>query len=229
MTPLVLIPGYMLDETLWDDVLPLLGTDRPIIHGSLREGATVDEMARRMLAACPPRFALAGFSMGGYIAREMARLAPQRVQSLILIATSARPDSQTTREQRAKAALNTPPGPFRGLSNGAIVTSLHPDRAGDAQLIARVRAMGERLGREVFLRQSLLERGDMERLGEIACPTLVIAAAQDQLRSPVQAEELRDGIPGARLEVVKRSGHLIPLEQPAALAQLMRNWLDASA
>lgn len=222
MTPLVLIPGYMLDETLWDDVLPLLGADTPIVHGSLREGATVEEMARHILAACPPVFTLAGFSMGGYIAREMARLAPQRVQSLILIATSARPDSQSTREQRAKAALNTPPGPFRGLSKGAIVTSLHPDRARDEALITRVRAMGERLGREVFLRQSLLERGDVERLGAIACPTLVVAAAQDQLRSADQAEELRDGIPGAVLEIVQGSGHLIPLEQPAALAALMR-------
>lgn len=229
MTPLVLVPGYMLDETLWDDVLPLLGMQRPVVHSSLREGATVDEMARHILAACPPHFALAGFSMGGYIAREIARLAPQRVQSLILIATSGRPDSQSTREQRAKAALNTPAGPFRGLSKGAIVTSLHPDSAGNEALIARVRAMGERLGREVFLRQSLLERGDMDRLGEISCPTLLIAAAQDQLRSPVQAEELRDGIPGARLEVIERSGHLIPLEQPAALAQLMRAWLDANA
>ena len=222
MTPLLLIPGYMLDETLWDDVLPLLGADTPFFHGSLREGTTVEEMARRILQASPPRFVLAGFSMGGYIAREMARLAPQRVQSLILIATSARPDSQATREQRAKAALNTPPGPFRGLSRGAIATSLHPDRAGDAALIGRVRAMGERLGPEVFLRQSLLERGDLERLGEIGCPTLVVAAAQDQLRSLAQAEELRDGIPGARLEVVERSGHLIPLEQPAVLAGLMR-------
>lgn len=222
MTPLVLIPGYMLDETLWDEVLPLLAADHPIIQGSLREGGTVEEMARHVLDACPPRFVLAGFSMGGYIAREMARLAPQRVESLILIATSARRDSQATREQRAKAALATPPGPFRGLSKGAIVTSLHPALAGNAGLIARVRAMGERLGRDVFLRQSLLERGDLERLGEIACPTLVVAAAQDQLRSPDQAVELRDGIPGAVLEVVEDSGHLIPLEQPGALAALMR-------
>lgn len=222
MTPLVLIPGYMLDETLWDDVLPLLGTEWPVMHGSLRDGATVGEMARLILADCPPRFALAGFSMGGYIAREIARLAPERVQSLILIATSGRPDSRTTREQRAKAALNTPPGPFRGLSKGAIVTSLHPDRANDAQLIARVRAMGERLGRDVFLRQSLLERGDLDRLGEIACPTLVVAAAQDRLRSQEEARELRDGVPGAQLAVVEHSGHLIPLEQPAALADLMR-------
>ncbi|KQV78417.1 alpha/beta hydrolase [Massilia sp. Root351] len=228
MTPLLLIPGYMLDETLWDDVLPLLGVDRPIIHGSLREGGAVEEMARRILAASPPRLVLAGFSMGGYIAREIARLAPERVQSLILVATSSRPDSQATREQRAKAARNTPQGPFRGLSKGAIVTSLHPDQAGNAALVERVRAMGARLGRDVFLRQSLLERGDMERLGAIACPTLVIAAAQDQLRSLAEAEELRDGIPAARLQVVERSGHLIPLEQPAALAQLMLDWLQSS-
>ncbi|CAN7488469.1 alpha/beta hydrolase [Pseudoduganella sp. LjRoot289] len=220
MMPMVLVPGYMLDETLWDDVLPLLPAV-PVVHGSLREGGTVEDMARHILAACPPRFVLAGFSMGGYIAREMARLAPARVQSLVLISTSSRPDTAQQREQRAKAALNTPVGPFRGLSRGAIVTSLHPGHASKEALIARVRAMGSGLGREVFIRQSLLERGDTARLGEIACPTLVIAAAQDQMRSRAEAEELREGIPGATLAVVEDSGHLIPLEQPAALAALI--------
>lgn len=220
MTPLVLIPGYMLDETLWDDVLPLL-PPAPVIHGSLREGDTVEAMARHILAACPLRFVLAGFSMGGYVAREIARLAPERVASLALISTSSRPDTPQQREQRAKAALNTPVGPFRGLSRGAIVTSLHPHNAGNEALIARVRAMGAGLGREAFIRQSLLERGDTERLGGIDCPTLVVAAAQDQMRSRAEAEELRDGIPGATLEVVEDSGHLIPLEQPAALAALI--------
>ena len=225
MTPLVLIPGYMLDETLWDDVLPFLPA-APIVHGSLREGATVADMAHHILAACPPRFVLAGFSMGGYIAREIARMAPGQVQSLVLISTSSRPDTPLQREQRAKAALSTPVGPFRGLSPGAIATSLHPGHAGDAALIARVRAMGAALGREVFIRQSLLERGDAQRLGGIASPTLIIAAAQDRMRTPVEAEELRDGIPGARLEVIEDSGHLIPLEQPAALAALLCQVMD---
>jgi pimeloyl-ACP methyl ester carboxylesterase len=225
--PLVLIPGYMLDETLWDDLLPPLQWPAPLIHGSLREGDTVQEMAHHILAGCPPHFVLLGFSMGGYIAREIARLAPERAQSLVLIATSSRPDTATQREQRAKAARNTPVGPFRGLSRGAIVTSLHPSHAGDEGLIARVRAMGAGLGRDVFLRQSLLERGDRDRLDAIASPTLVIAAAQDQMRSRAEAEELCDGISGATLEVIEDSGHLIPLEQPAALGAAIGRWLRA--
>src|SRR6202008_3661185 len=117
-----------------------------------------------------------------YVAREMVRLAPQRVLSLALVATSSRADLPLQVEQRSKAARATPLGPFRGLGRAAIAQSLHPDHAANEALVAQVRAMGERLGREVFVRQSLIVRdADTRRLASIQCPTLVVAAAQDQL------------------------------------------------
>ena len=222
MTPLVLIPGYMLDDALWDGMLPFLPAELPLHFASLAEGDSIAAMAQAVLAKCPPRFTLLGFSMGGYAAREIVRLAPGRVQSLALVATSSRADLPLQAEQRGRAARATPLGPFRGLGRAAIAQSLHPDNAANETLVAQVRAMGERLGREVFVRQSLIVRdADTSRLSGIGCPTMVVAAAQDQLRSPEEARELADGIPGARLVTVPDSGHLIPLEQPQALASAL--------
>lgn len=222
MTPLVLIPGYMLDDALWDGMLPCMPPELPLHFASLAEGDSISAMAQAVLAQCPPQFTLLGFSMGGYVAREVVRLAPHRVQSLALVATSSRADTPLLAEQRGKAALATPLGPFRGLGRAAVAQSLRPDNAGNEALVAQVRAMGERLGREVFIRQSLIVRqADTARLADITCPTLVVHGAEDQLRSIDEARELADGIPGARLEIVPHAGHLVPLEQPAALAKLL--------
>jgi pimeloyl-ACP methyl ester carboxylesterase len=222
MTPLVLIPGYMLDDALWDGMLPFLPPELPLHFASLAEGDSIAAMAQAILSRCPPQFSLLGFSMGGYVAREIVRIAPDRVQSLALVATSSRADLPLQVEQRGKAARATPLGPFRGLGRAAIAQSLHPENAANETLVAQVRAMGERLGREVFVRQSLIVRdADTSRLSGIGCPTLVVAAAEDQLRSPQEARELADGIPGARLATVPNSGHLIPLEQPQALANAL--------
>ena len=222
MTPLVLIPGYMLDDALWDGMLPFLPPELPLHFASLAEGDSIAAMAQAIVSRCPPQFSLLGFSMGGYVAREIVRIAPGRVQSLALVATSSRADLPLQVEQRSKAARATPFGPFRGLGRAAIAQSLHPDNASNEALVAQVRAMGERLGREVFVRQSLIVRdADTSQLSGIGCPTLVVAAAEDQLRSPEEARELADGIPGARLAIVPNAGHLIPLEQPQALARLL--------
>lgn len=219
MMPLVLIPGYMLDDALWDGMLPFVPPDLPLHFASLAEGDSIAAMAQAVLAKCPQQFSLLGFSMGGYVAREIVRLAPERVQSLALVATSSRADSPLQVEQRSKAARAAPLGPFRGLGRTAIAQSLRPDNANNEALVAQVRAMGERLGRDVFVRQSLIVRGaDTDRLADIRCPTLVVAGAEDLLRSPDEARELADGIPGAQLAVIPHAGHLIPLEQPQALA-----------
>lgn len=226
-TDLVLIPGFMLDETLWRELEPQLSALGPVIHADLRAGETIAAMADHILASCPPRFVLLGFSLGGYVAREIARRVPQRVIALILIATSAQPDGPE-HAQRKRAAQATSAAGFRGMSRAALAASLHPRLATDDALIERLRLMNVRLGHEVFVRQSTLDRGDdRQRLQDIACPTLVIAAADDRLRRPEEARELADGIPGATLVVIEDSGHMIPIEQPEALAAAVTCWLAA--
>jgi pimeloyl-ACP methyl ester carboxylesterase len=223
---IVLLPGFMLDDGLWDDMAPLLQPIGPIHYGDLSQNDTIAGMARHVLASAPARFVLVGFSMGGYVAREMARLAPDRVTALVLVATSGRADTPSHARRKGAATERISQGGFRGMSRAAIARAFHPSRAADSALIEHVQAMGNRLGGEVFIRQSTLRRLDeADRLGEITCPTLVIAAAQDALRSVAEAEELQRGIPGATMRIVEGSGHMIPIEAPRELAALIMGWL----
>lgn len=224
---ILLVPGYMADEALWDDVLAPLARFGPVTHADLRHDSSIEAMAARALACAPARFILVGFSMGGYVAREMARLAPERVRALVLIATSTRADTPALRQSRGtvgKAAVSVA---FSGLSKTAIATSLHPKQAGNEALVERVRAMGVRLGGEVFRRQSAIVRtDDRGRLHEIRCPTLIVAAGQDRLRSREESEEMHAGLPGSELAVIEDSGHMVPIEAPQALLAILEPWLE---
>ncbi|MCM2454837.1 alpha/beta hydrolase [Rhizobium sp. CG4] len=224
---MLLIPGFMLDADLWRDVTPGLGEFGPFVHADLFEDGAIKDMASRVLAQAPETFILVGFSMGGYVAREIVRQAPERVKALVLIATSARGDTEVQR-QRKEAVANKPDSvSFKGLSTAAVASSLHPDNAGRQDLIARIQAMGQRLGSDVFRRQSLLERVDESHLlADISCPCLILAGEQDKLRSRTEAEELHEGISGSSLQVIEKTGHMIPLEAPDELVTVMRQWLD---
>jgi pimeloyl-ACP methyl ester carboxylesterase len=223
---IVLLPGFMLDHALWDDMAEALGRIGTLHFGDLRFGHSVEEMAEQVLDAAPARFVLIGFSMGGYVAREMVRMAPDRVSALLLVGTSSRADKAERAERKAEAVKRVGEGVFRGISRGAAAAALHPDRAGDSVMVERIRAMGIRMGGEAFVRQLQINRAsDTDRLGQIHCRTLVVAAAQDGLRTLAEATELRDRIPGATMQVIEGSGHMMPLEVPERLTQIIREWL----
>jgi len=223
--PLVLLPGFMLDETLWDEVVPLLQWKAPVHRLPLGPGTTTDEIARSVARAAPERFVLVGFSLGGYIARKVAELFPERVAALVLVASSLESDTPERAKAKQDAIRALDPSTFRGLSMGAIAQSLHPDRRGDRELVARIREMGRRLGYEAMVVQSGLRRDDIAA-ATLTCPTLVIGADQDALRSVEETKELAAAIPGAMLEMTRHSGHMLPLEQPHALAAIVEAWLD---
>lgn len=224
---MLLIPGFMLDADLWRDVTPEIGEFGPFVHADLFQDGTIKDMASRVLAQAPETFILVGFSMGGYVAREIVRQAPERVKALVLIATSARGDTEVQRQRKEAVAHKPDSVSFKGLSTAAVASSLHPDNAGRQDLIARIQAMGQRLGSDVFRRQSLLERVDERHLlADISCPCLILAGEQDKLRSRAEAEELHEGISGSSLQVIEKTGHMIPLEAPDELVTAMRQWLD---
>jgi pimeloyl-ACP methyl ester carboxylesterase len=227
---ILLVPGFMADETLWSDMTAALTRFGPIAYADLRHDTSVESMAQRVLATAPPTFLLVGFSMGGYVARAIARQAPERVRALVLIATSTRGDTATLRQRKGAVGNAAPSIAFSGLSRTAVATSLHPKQKGNSEMIERVRAMGTRLGGDVFRRQSMLDRpGDLDRSGEIRCPTLVVAAAKDQLRSLDETREMAEAIPGATLTVIEDTGHMIPIEAPQRLLDVIVPWLAAHA
>jgi pimeloyl-ACP methyl ester carboxylesterase len=220
----VLIPGFMLDRALWSDIEPRLIHAGPLFHADTSVGNSIEEIAQQTLRHAPDRFSLIGFSMGGYIAREIARIAPERVSRLVLIATSSRGDTEQ-QTLRKLEAVSADPSTFAGVSRKSIRQSLAPQREHDSALIEHIQAMSMRLGGETFHRQALMRReGDTRRLAEIGCPTLIIAGAHDRLRHMEEARELHMGIPDSQLAVLD-AGHMIPLEAPDALANILQDFL----
>ena len=218
----------MADRALWTAFEAEMQDFVPIVHADLGLDDSIEAMARRAVADAPQSFVLVGFSMGGYVAREIARSAPERVRALVLIATSSRADTPEQARRKAAAAKMLQQ-PFKGLSKSSIAASVHPSRTGDSELVSRIRDMGIRLGRDVFLRQAgLIRTSDFDRLGEIRCPTLIVAGEQDSIRSLDEAIELKTGIQNSKLEVVRAAGHMIPMEQPSAVASLIKAWLHCT-
>ena len=215
--PLVLIPGFMLDASMWDDLAPLLSDHYRLLHADPTNPNSIAEYAAMTLSSAPPKFVLVGFSMGGYVAREMVRMSSDRVSGMILIATSAREGKRTATPSSDCPNIKSPR--FNGLSRAAIRKSLGPEREDDDALVERLRVAGVRLGGDTYLRQSaFLRESDLDRLNEISCPTLVIAGKHDKLRSFDEAQELGSGIPNAELQVLE-AGHMVPLEVPGPLAR----------
>lgn len=225
--PLVLIPGFMLDTTLWDEFAPHFTGNRTVIRMNLAPGETLAEIAHNITQALPERFILAGFSLGGYVARSIVEQFPQRVAGLMLIATSLREDSIAQREQKRQAVSLALSTEFKGLSSGAIAKSLGPEKADDRALIKKIREMGKNLGAAAFQIQSGLVR-DHITVKPITCPTLVIAGRQDGLRTLAETQEIVALIKNSELKIIEDSGHLIPLEQPDLLAKIAISWLERS-
>ena len=232
--PLLLLPGLLCDARLWRDVMAGLGGLASCQVAETAQDDSLAAMATRALAAMPPRFAMAGLSMGGYLAFEIMRQAPERVSRLALFDTSARPDTPfQARRRRGLIALvgsgQFHGGQFRGVTPRLLPRLLHPAHL-HGPLAGEVMAMAERLGRQAFLRQqaAILGRPDSRPLlPRLALPCLVAVGEADAMTPPALAEEIAAGIPGARLEVIPGCGHLPPLEAPEAVTALLREWLLA--
>jgi pimeloyl-ACP methyl ester carboxylesterase len=228
---LLLLPGLLCDARLWRDQIAALAGDCRCVVADLTHDDTLPAMADRALAAVGDagRIAVAGLSMGGYVAFEIMRRAPGRVARLALMDTSARPDTEEqSRRRRALLALSES-GMFRGVTPRLLPQLLHPRNLG-TPLGAEVTAMAERIGRSAFHRQqrAILKRPDSRPgLAAIAVPTMVVVGEADALTPPALAEEIAAAIPGATLHRVADAGHLPPMEEPDAVTGLMRDWLTA--
>jgi pimeloyl-ACP methyl ester carboxylesterase len=224
---LVLLPGTMCDARLWADMVPLLAPHATLHHGDLTLDETIAAITRRLLADVPEKFHLCGFSMGGYVAREIALTAPDRVQTLVLVNTSSAGITTDAMVRRHDMARLLEGRPFPGLTRANLRKSVHPARADDTTLLERIQEMAVSLGGEVFARQLRLPRGDgRESLARIGCPALVVAARDDKLRTLDESRTLADGIPGARLEIIEECGHMTPFERPDVLAKLLIDWIS---
>jgi len=223
---ILLIPGFMCDHRLWDDMVPELSLFGNVHFGDLSEGETIQEMAELVLINAPETFILIGFSMGGYVAREIYKLAPNKVNLLALLNTSARGSNDKDRARSKKTINVIKNRMFRGLSATSLKQAFHPNRENDTIIFSRVQAMAADLGKDVFMRQIRLDREcGILSLRKILCPTLILTSDNDRLRSIEESHELAREIPNARLQLIDKCGHMTPIEKPKHLTEVLLNWI----
>lgn len=232
MTPIVFVPGLLCSAELFAPQIAALWPYGPVTVASTLEGATIGEMAAAILASAPPRFALIGLSMGGYIALEIMRQAPERVAKLALLDTSARADTAEETEQRRGLVAAANGGDFSGLLANVMTSILHPAHQDDAALRAINVRMGLTVGLDGLARQEKAMSARIDSrpgLAAIAVSTLVLVGDSDPLTPPFLSEEIAAAIPGARLVIVPRCGHGSTLEQPEIVNRCLIEWLEGRA
>ncbi len=228
MTPIVLVPGLLCSAEVFAPQAAALWPYGPVTIASTLKGETIPEMASAILAAAPPRFALGGISMGGYICLEIMRQAPDRVIKLALIDTSARPDTPEQIPQRRALVAQARNGNFEALLAQVLGGILHPAHQNDKALREINVRMGLTVGVDGLARQTeaVIARIDSRPyLAAISVPTLILVGDRDLLAPPDRSEEMAAAIPGARLVVVPECGHGSTLEQPEAVNRALIEWI----
>jgi pimeloyl-ACP methyl ester carboxylesterase len=224
---LLLLPGLLNDAELWRDQIAGLADVAHCRVADLTHGESLRELARQVLAEAEPTFALAGFSMGGYVAQEIARIAPGRIERLALIDTAIRADTpERAAQRRAVNAAASGEGAFLGVADRLMASYVDASRLDDKDLTGRIQAMTQRLGREVFLRQNGLPREDgAAALRALRCPIVIICGEHDAITPLAGQHEMAHAIGCTHMVVIPDAGHMTPMEAPHAVNAALRRWL----
>ncbi len=229
-TKLVLVPGLLCTAALWAPQIAALSDIADCTVANHGRHRTMKGIARSILAAAPKRFALAGLSMGGYIAYEILRQAPERVERLALLDTGSRADTPERTASRRDLLASARRRGVRWAQEFLMPVLIHKARLSDKPLVDTILQMAVDTGLEAFDRQeaALIGRPDSRPLlPSIRCRTLVIVGQEDALTPVEMAREIAKGIPGAKLKIIPNCGHLSTLEQPKAVNRALRAWLTA--
>ena len=228
--PIVLIPGLLASPRMYAPQVPQLWRTGPVMIADHTRDDGMSGIARRILDAAPARFALVGLSMGGYIAFEILRQAPERIAKVALLDTSARADApEQTAMRRAQMTLASQ-GRLAEVVEQQFPRLVQRARRADVELRQLFDLMAQEVGAAGFIRQqtAILGRADSRAtLGSIRCPALVLVGEGDELTPPELAAEIAAGIPGARLTTVPQCGHMSTLEQPDEVTRALLEWLEA--
>lgn len=224
---LVLVPGLNNTAEVFGGVLATLP---PQVRGLAVDNpslTTVEAIAEALLPQLPPRFWLAGFSFGGYVALALLQAVPERVQGLAMVCTAPFADTPAQAARREEVLRVVEQGRYFQFVDSQAGNTVHPQHLGDAALMARRRAMVRRYGPERYAAhvRATQARPDRMHLLDGRHPVLVVGASHDALFPPEGLHSWTDRIPGARLQQIDGSGHLLPMEQPAALAGALAEWI----
>ena len=226
MTPVVLIPGMMCDARMWGGIDRDLGP--PVIHHIPSEADSMSALATLFLAKAPSRFALAGLSMGGILAMDILRQAPDRVTRLALLDTNPRAETAVAQARRGPQIKRAQTGDLEGVMRQDMKPNYLAPGPNKAAILDLCMEMALALGPEVFARQSraLRDRPDQQAtLAAFTGPALVLMGAEDRLCPLDRHQLMHDLMPQSRLHIIPGAAHLPPLEQPDATARALRDWL----
>lgn len=232
--PLLAIPGLMNDARVWKPQTDALSGEREVRVGDSTQYDTIRDIATRVLANAPEgRFALAGFSLGGYVALEIVRQARERVAALALVDTGPRADTPeaTAMRHAMLAAVSANAANFDAVAKSFLPRVVHSSRVDDAAVIDVFLAMARDVGIDGFVRQQHAAMGrqdSRQTLATIQCPTVVVCGRDDQITPLELSEEMASTVPGARLVVIERCGHMSTLERPDEVTAALAAWLAAA-
>lgn len=231
-TPLLLLPGLMNDERVWRSIREALPASRHVVVAKTHLHDNVADIAAAAHALMPPGpFAVAGFSLGGYVAFEVCRQVPERIVGIALLDTGARADTDESRQNRQNmiSSMDSGKASFGQVAGGFAQRLLHPDHLKDAAMLDLLGDMARTAGREGFVRQqtAAMNRPDSrDTLRTLNVPALVLCGQQDQVTPPALSEEMARLLPGeVELVVVPHSGHMSTLEQPALVTEAFTRWI----
>jgi pimeloyl-ACP methyl ester carboxylesterase len=226
--PLVLLPGMMCDARLYGAQIAAFSHERTIMITPQTGRDTVAAIAADVLDAAPPKFALAGLSMGGIVAMEVMRQAPKRITRLALLDTNPKAEPQAVADMREPQIAKAQSGALQALMRDEMMPHFLTEGPNTAQILDLCMVMAETLGPDVFVDQSraLQTRPDQqETLRQVKVPALILCGEDDRL-CPLHRHEVMHGlIPGSTLTVIKGAGHLPTLEQPDATNDALVHWL----
>ena len=228
-TKVMFLPGLLNDASLFEEQITALSTQASVGVADLTRAETIADMANEAIKEAPEgRFVLVGLSMGGYVAFEIMRRVPERICSLILLDTSARPETPESSATR-RALMNLAEIDLDMVIEQLLPKLSHPERVSLPAVRGVIQSMAASLGKEVFIRQqkAIIDRPDSRpTLAKITCPTLVICGREDLITPPEMAEEIAAGIKHAQLKIIEQCGHLSTLDQPEAVGKLICSWIS---
>jgi pimeloyl-ACP methyl ester carboxylesterase len=231
MNPVLLLPGLMNDGRVWQPVLDAFGKNRECVVVPTHSAVGVEAIAASTIAKMPSGpFAVAGFSLGGFVAFEVCRRAIDRVSGVALLSTNARAETSEGRARRQQMidSVRGAAGSFRAAAESFLPLLMHPSRTGDSAVIALLGDMARDVGSDGFVQQqqTAMDRPDsLETLKMLHVPAMVICGENDQIAPASFSREISSHIQGAELVVIPECGHMVTLEKPEAVIESMSRWL----
>ncbi|KAE9627562.1 alpha/beta fold hydrolase [Parasedimentitalea maritima] len=230
--PLVLLPGMMCDARIFQPQIMALSTQVPVTVAPLIGGERIEDIAIQLLQQLPSRFALAGLSMGGIVAMEILRRAPERVSRLCLMSTSPLPDTPAQAATREPLIIGARTGRMDDVLRQSMLPEYLAPGPQRIEVLNLMHQMGMELGQALFVAQTraLQRRRDQQgTLRKCKVPTLILCGEYDQLTPVKRHEFLAELIPNASLQVITSAGHLPTLERPDVVNRVLAEWLAGQA